>query len=274
MCQYCHNRFKNKNEAERHQNSLHLRKHSWSCSLLTTFEMAFHPTPNATAAANSHLAAPYNSTYASPTISDTCGYCGSEFPNPPDWDARIEHLNNVHKFGECNQSKKFFRADHFRQHLKHSHAGTSGKWTNMLETACVRDEPPPQPLHQMAAAATAQGMQGMALQGAVQMAGLAAGQSLGPVHVQHGLPPQSPLASPQQSLPPQQSHHQSHSHQQQQQEQQEQQPPPPPPPLQRSPPAYTQHQQTQPQTQHPPTLQQMHVSQRQHVSSSTKDDPT
>ena len=48
----------------------------------------------------------------------------------------------VHKFGECNKSKKFFRADHFRQHLKHSHAGTSGKWTNMLENACIKDEPP------------------------------------------------------------------------------------------------------------------------------------
>jgi hypothetical protein len=49
----------------------------------------------------------------------------------------------VHKFGECNQAKKFFRADHFRQHLKHSHAGTSGKWTNMLENACMKDEPTP-----------------------------------------------------------------------------------------------------------------------------------
>ena len=47
----------------------------------------------------------------------------------------------VHKFGECNKSKKFYRADHFRQHLKHSHAGTSGKWTNMLENACIKDEP-------------------------------------------------------------------------------------------------------------------------------------
>jgi hypothetical protein len=77
-------------------------------------------------------------------MADVCGYCGEEFPNPPDWEARSEHLNHVHKFGECNQAKKFFRADHFRQHLKHSHAGTSGKWTNMLENACMRDEPPPQ----------------------------------------------------------------------------------------------------------------------------------
>ncbi|KAI7327011.1 hypothetical protein KC326_g109 [Hortaea werneckii] len=55
-----------------------------------------------------------------------------------------DHLNRVHKFGECNQAKKFFRADHFRQHLKHSHAGTSGKWTNTLENACMKDEPPPE----------------------------------------------------------------------------------------------------------------------------------
>jgi hypothetical protein len=47
----------------------------------------------------------------------------------------------VHKFGECNNAKKFYRADHFRQHLKHSHAGTSGKWTNILENACMKDEP-------------------------------------------------------------------------------------------------------------------------------------
>src|SRR5438094_897279 len=75
---------------------------------------------------------------------DMCGYCGEEFlNNPANWDIRSEHLNHVHKFGECNQAKKFFRADHFRQHLKHSHAGTSGKWTNMLENACMKDEPPP-----------------------------------------------------------------------------------------------------------------------------------
>ncbi|RMY34476.1 hypothetical protein D0864_16711, partial [Hortaea werneckii] len=115
-CAYCPNRFKNKNEAERHQNSLHLRRHSWSCAALTGIEAAFH---RSSAASNT----------------DTCGYCGEEFPNPPQWAVRADHLNRVHKFGECNQAKKFFRADHFRQHLKHSHAGTSGKWTNTLENA-------------------------------------------------------------------------------------------------------------------------------------------
>ncbi|KAK5171268.1 uncharacterized protein LTR77_004412 [Saxophila tyrrhenica] len=123
-CNYCSNRFKNKNEAERHQNSLHLRRHSWSCAALTGIEAAYHASTNGT---------------------DVCGYCGEEFPNPPQWDIRADHLNHVHKYGECNMAKKFFRADHFRQHLKHSHQGTSGKWTNMLENACMKDEPPPVP---------------------------------------------------------------------------------------------------------------------------------
>ncbi|KAL9097321.1 MAG: hypothetical protein Q9165_000748 [Trypethelium subeluteriae] len=124
-CAYCKNRFKNKNEAERHQNSLHLRKHSWSCNALTGPEAAFTQPTNPASGV------------------DVCGYCGEEFPTPPDWAVRTDHLNRVHKFMECNQTKKFYRADHFRQHLKHSHAGTSGKWTNMLENACMRDEPPP-----------------------------------------------------------------------------------------------------------------------------------
>jgi hypothetical protein len=131
-CQYCHNRFKNKNEAERHQNSLHLRRHSWSCAAIPSYQAAFHPS-NTITSQGAHGA-----------LSDACGYCGEEFANlpQPDWDRRIDHLSNVHKFGECNQSKKFYRADHFRQHLKHSHAGQSGKWTNMLESVCLREEQP------------------------------------------------------------------------------------------------------------------------------------
>ena len=85
-----------------------------------------------------------------PAANDTCGYCGEEFSNEPtpDWEERTRHLDMIHKFRECNQSKKFFRADHFRQHLKHSHAGLSGKWTNRLEQACIKDEPPAIPLDQ------------------------------------------------------------------------------------------------------------------------------
>jgi len=77
---------------------------------------------------------------------DSCGFCGEEFSNQPlNWEERIEHLTNVHKFAECNATKKFYRADHFRQHLKHSHAGKSGKWTNILENNCQREEAPSEP---------------------------------------------------------------------------------------------------------------------------------
>ncbi|PGH22968.1 hypothetical protein AJ80_03017 [Polytolypa hystricis UAMH7299] len=131
-CHFCSKRFKNKNEAERHQNSLHLRRHSWSCAALSGYEAVFHPSSSPTC-----------QTPTGPSH-DTCGYCGVEFTNypRPEWDQRIDHLTTVHKFGECNQAKKFYRADHFRQHLKHSHAGASGKWTNILENACMKEEPP------------------------------------------------------------------------------------------------------------------------------------
>jgi len=102
----------------------------------------------------------YNQAYHESTVrpgeADTCGYCGKDFertgPADPvngrmatesDWADRVQHLTDTHKFRECNSSKKFFRADHFRQHLKHSHAGSSGKWTNMLENACMIEEEPP-----------------------------------------------------------------------------------------------------------------------------------
>jgi hypothetical protein len=126
-CGYCNNRFKNKNEAERHQNSLHLRHYSWSCAALGTVADAFHARPPA------YPGAPHSSAGGG----DTCCYCGKLFDNPPDWQRRTDHLLLDHKFGECNQNKKFFRADHFRQHLKHSHTAVVGKWTNYLESACM-----------------------------------------------------------------------------------------------------------------------------------------
>jgi hypothetical protein len=112
-----------------------LRRHSWSCAALPGYQAAFHPSSSPAAQTNSGPS------------HDACGYCGEEFPNfpQPDWDRRFEHLTSVHKFGECNNGKKFYRADHFRQHLKHSHAGTSGKWTNVLENACMKEEAPPEP---------------------------------------------------------------------------------------------------------------------------------
>ncbi|KAF5705938.1 zinc finger protein [Fusarium globosum] len=141
-CSICTNRFKNKNEAVRHEKSLHVRSHWWSCSALSGYDNAFHDSTT------------------KPGEADICGYCGDDFlrsgrgpgpgalssGNPPrhatdqDWDERTRHLEKVHKFRECDSSKKFFRADHFRQHVKHSHAGTLGQWTNMLENACMLEE--------------------------------------------------------------------------------------------------------------------------------------
>ncbi|KAJ6188593.1 hypothetical protein N7519_003501 [Penicillium mononematosum] len=131
-CQYCNSRFKNKEEVKRHENALHLRLYSWSCAALISFQPAFVASMS-----------PSYQTSTGPSP-DMCGYCGKEFPNYPqvDWDGRFEHLTTVHKFGECNNAKKFYRVDHFRQHLKHSHAGTSGEWTNILENACMKEEQP------------------------------------------------------------------------------------------------------------------------------------
>ena len=135
---YCANKFKNKNEMERHQNSIHRRTNSWCCAELDKFEDAFFPT-SAFGATGGQFQPVTNG--ASPT--DLCGYCGEEFPNDPkDLEARHHHLTSTHKFGECNLTKKFWRADHFRQHLKHSHSGKNGKHTNALEQRCAREGPP------------------------------------------------------------------------------------------------------------------------------------
>ncbi|KAJ5686427.1 hypothetical protein N7536_009046 [Penicillium majusculum] len=114
-CPFCDHRFRNKDEAERHQNSLHLRQYSWSCATLMTFTAAF-----------------------SASISPSC-------QTNADWDRRFEHLTTIHKFSKCNNMKKFYRVDHFRQHLKYTHTGTRGEWTNILETACMKEEQPVEP---------------------------------------------------------------------------------------------------------------------------------
>ncbi|KAG8527967.1 uncharacterized protein KY384_006883 [Bacidia gigantensis] len=143
-CLYCKNKFKNKNEAERHQNSIHRRDSSWSCAALADdFVTAFFPN-NAPPSGTSPIQQQAPQTSNGVAACDICGYCGEEFTNEPqpDWEKRHQHLITQHKFGDCNRSKKFYRADHFRQHLKHSHGGKSGKHTNALEQACLRNEAP------------------------------------------------------------------------------------------------------------------------------------
>ncbi|KAK3353369.1 hypothetical protein B0T25DRAFT_209264 [Lasiosphaeria hispida] len=125
-CLFCGRRFTDKNEAEQHQNSLHVRRHSWSCSALTGYERAFHDSTT------------------KPGEAGTCGYCGDEFPrsgrNPAgaftteqDWEERIRHIQDVYKFRECNPSKISYRADHFGQYFKHGQWDTASrtKWSDI-----------------------------------------------------------------------------------------------------------------------------------------------
>ncbi|KAH9208251.1 hypothetical protein DL95DRAFT_246390, partial [Leptodontidium sp. 2 PMI_412] len=137
-CSDCNTRFKNKNEAQCHQNSLHINRHSWSCAALSGYTEAFQPSADSS--------------------SDTCGFCEEQFrcnnqmkfslntfvASEADWDERIIQPKNEYKFGECNHEKKFFRAEHF-QHLKQSHAGSTGIWAIILTDTCRRDEPLPKP---------------------------------------------------------------------------------------------------------------------------------
>lgn len=95
-----------------------------------------------------------------PGEADTCGYCGKEFTRSgyssasitpgvgiairhateQDWKERLQHVQYLHKFGQCSSAKKFYRADHFRQHLRYSHAGMNWRRVNVLEAACRIDE--------------------------------------------------------------------------------------------------------------------------------------
>lgn len=129
-CLHCSKTFKNKNEAKRHQQSQHIRNQSWSCGAIVNYGIAFHPKILS------------KSQKLNEASSDICLYCGDEFSNFPqrNWDQRLEHLSGIHKFDDCNQEKKFFRADHFRQHIKHSHTGRSGTWTSILENVCMKDK--------------------------------------------------------------------------------------------------------------------------------------
>ncbi|KAI1053123.1 hypothetical protein LB505_014229 [Fusarium chuoi] len=110
-CSYCGNRFKSQAETERHQNSLHIRKHSWSCSNLPGYDNTFQESGQR------------------PEECDACGFCGDDFlrsgtagngtyPTEQDWDERIRHLQEAHKL----------------------HMATGGKWADMLGELCCRKE--------------------------------------------------------------------------------------------------------------------------------------
>lgn len=117
---------------------MHNRSHSWSCSSLGSYERVFYDSKSRQGQA------------------DTCGFCGVDFdrtattkyaryPSDDDWEKRIAHLKDHHNFRECNLSKEFYRVDHFRMHLKHSHEALSGDWMRYLEENGMQKETPDEP---------------------------------------------------------------------------------------------------------------------------------
>jgi hypothetical protein len=107
-----------KNETEFHS--------AWSCAALTDPEAAF----------------------CRSMVGDyICLYCGAISSSNCDEETRSGHLTYNHNFRECNLGTTFFRVDHFRQHLEQSHAASTDQWRNdVLEEACMKDEPLPETL--------------------------------------------------------------------------------------------------------------------------------
>ncbi|KAM7195931.1 hypothetical protein V8F20_007296 [Naviculisporaceae sp. PSN 640] len=131
----CKMRFKSPKETERHINAIHLKSDYWTCEVLRNPLLAFH-------AENIS-----GSTY------DVCGFCGGDFERKPpglagsgaclERDEKginifelISHLDSVHRRGECNLERKFYRVDNFRTHLKTAHVAKAGKWLKILERNC------------------------------------------------------------------------------------------------------------------------------------------
>lgn len=125
-CTQCKKRFKSPTEAERHINAIHLKSDSWSCNALEDALVAFQ------------------SESFNGVVWDVCGFCGGGFARKDGGgfadDAHqaelVSHLESVHKIGECDRNKKFYRADNFRQHLKKTHVAKPGKWLKALEGVC------------------------------------------------------------------------------------------------------------------------------------------
>ncbi|KXX75836.1 Fez family zinc finger protein 2 [Madurella mycetomatis] len=128
-CTQCKKRFKSPTEAERHINAIHLKSDSWSCNALEDALVAFQ------------------SESFNGVVWDVCGFCGGGFARKDGGDGDdvaddahqaelVSHLESVHKIGECDRNKKFYRADNFRQHLKKTHVAKPGKWLKVLEGVC------------------------------------------------------------------------------------------------------------------------------------------
>ncbi len=118
-CSVCHKVFRGSRLFRRHK--MHCSEPNvWSCSAIRGHDAAF--------------------TEHNDSSLSVCGYCGEFFPksSDADWTRRRKHLSKIHKWEMCLREKQFYRADHFRQHLKHAHNGVSGWWIATLEGSARR----------------------------------------------------------------------------------------------------------------------------------------
>lgn len=98
-----------KNGRVRHELSVHDREEWWSCAQLTLQDLYLRD--------------------RSELPGGTCGFCGQEFS---DW-TKLEAHVPTHQ-PTCTR-KIFYRKDHIRQHLVHTHHAAKGRWLERLVAA-------------------------------------------------------------------------------------------------------------------------------------------
>lgn len=110
-----------------HKTSRKQRVTIWSCAAITGYEFLFFDSKNCSSVS-------------------LCGFCGATFrkSSDTDWTWRKKHCSDIHRWDECDRDKQFYRADHFRQHLKHTHLAVPGWWSDRLERSARRDAQGPQ----------------------------------------------------------------------------------------------------------------------------------
>ena len=125
-CEFCSRVFGNKNDAKRHQRSLHARPYFWSCAAIVDIQKLL----------NISFALPLASSH---TLShQNCVFCGRDSATQPRWEDQVRHLTQHHQMHACKQEKKFYRADHFAQHLRYRHRMQCREAVKVLAGCCIR----------------------------------------------------------------------------------------------------------------------------------------
>jgi hypothetical protein len=102
-CAYCPHETSDTYEAEHHLISRHLERESWSCAGLDSY--SFDP---------SDTVVPW-----------AC--CVVDALEPPEESLKT-HLEQKHRFGECDKAKRFFDDDRFNEHLSAFHGMHKPTW--------------------------------------------------------------------------------------------------------------------------------------------------